>query len=79
MIRALIMRLLGRQVIGNYGALAEDAAKLREINKALMDALAFYANEEFHEGEPVLVMEDRGMAARVALLAAKEMVDSKLQ
>jgi hypothetical protein len=73
-IQALIMCLLGRRVIDNYGTLVEEAAKLREVNKALMDALAFYANEESYEGDPVPVMEDRGMSARVALLAAKELL-----
>jgi hypothetical protein len=74
MIQALIRRLLGQRAIEGYGAVAEEAVKHREVNKALMDALAFYAAEESYEGDLMPAMEDKGMAARVALMAAKEMV-----
>ena len=67
--------LLGERVFETYEAALLDSIKLREVNKTLMDALAFYADEESYEGDPVPVMEDKGMAARVALMAAKEMAE----
>jgi hypothetical protein len=73
-IQALIMRLLDKHLFEDYRASVEEAAKLREANKALMDALAFYANEESYEGDPVPVMEDRGMAGRVVIMAAEELM-----
>jgi len=73
-----MLPLLGERVFETYEAALSESIKLREVNKTLMDALAFYADEESYEGDPVPVMEDKGMAARVVLQAAKEMVDSKL-
>jgi hypothetical protein len=43
-----------------------------------MDALAFYAEEESYEGGPVPVMEDRGMAARAVMMAAKELLGDSM-
>ena len=78
MIQALMARLFGkremRQAIEGYGKLVEEAAKLRKVSKTLIDALAFYANEESYGGDPVPVMADGGKSARVVLQVAKEML-----
>jgi hypothetical protein len=58
--------------IEGYADLLTEVAKFREVNKTLMEALMFYADEESYEGDPVPAMEDRGMSARVVLKAAKE-------
>jgi hypothetical protein len=77
-IQELITRLLDkrdmRQAIEGYGELVTEAATLREVNRVLMDALAFYADDESYEGDPVPVMEDRGRGARIVLKTAQEMV-----
>ena len=76
--RALITRLFGKRdmqhALEGYGELVAEAAKLREVNKSLIEALEFYAAPEAYEGNPVPVMEDRGMAARVVLQVAKELL-----
>ena len=78
MFETFIMRLFGKKVIKTYEAALLESLKMHAVNKSLMVALEFYADEESYEGEPVPVMEDKGMEARVALMAAKEMVDGKV-
>jgi hypothetical protein len=76
--RALITRLFGKrdiqQAIEGYADLVTEAAKFRELSKMLGDTLAFYADEESYEGDPVPVMKDGGKSARVVLRVVKEIL-----